>query len=564
MRRTFYQIKSALFLLGLYVRHLILIIIQPESRDESLALIGHHLARILESLGGVYVKFGQLLSTRPDILAEPICQALIRLLDDAPPEEFQISKQTICFQLKISKLEERFVNFDVHPLAAASFATVYRAVDLQGLAVVVKVQRAKIAETAKRDFRTLKMLSTFIDLTGVLYRFRLRYFVQQFIEWTHDELDYTHEAQQLELMRNLNKKDGKIIIPKPYWENSTSKVLVMDLIEGTWASRLSIAKEKNAHLRVQLANVLFDTFFRNVFEDGIFHCDPHMGNVCLMSDGRIGLIDVGMLGFLSESARSAQLRLLAAIEMNDIDEAFRAIQFVLDIPPDAQLLKFRERFEKNIRDWQLRRLEPFVAAEKISPARLLIENFQAARESGISFTTTSVRYYRALLVLDSTLRRIDPEFNMPISIRENYRALKESRLSVELSAILAGQGIYKIIDALAWLNSKRPGQLMRSIQTSIDSPPELLDLTFRKSMSTASDLLSIAAFGTFAVSTFLLLLSAIQSFTGSAQFFEVLNNYLLFHDLSAAKTGVSGFFLAGAFAWLSRTIWIHAYRPTSY
>jgi predicted unusual protein kinase regulating ubiquinone biosynthesis (AarF/ABC1/UbiB family) len=203
---------------------------------------------------------------------------------------------------------------------------------------------------------------------------------------------------------------------------------------------------------------------QQMFEEGFFHADPHVGNICLLPDGRVGLIDFGLVGMLRDQERQTQLKLLLAIQAGNIEEAFKAITRMLNVPPDASLGEFRRRFERNVRGWVLSVNQPGLSFAKRSAGRLLLQNFRAARECGLSLRSGVSAYYRAFLVLDSVITQLSEAVDVTIELRlyfENYTLRQQLEVirglldveSLPLSRLLATYAprVPELLDALASL-----------------------------------------------------------------------------------------------------------------
>jgi predicted unusual protein kinase regulating ubiquinone biosynthesis (AarF/ABC1/UbiB family) len=398
-------------------------LITGRSKSWRLTRVGHLLLITFQSLSGAFVKFGQLLSMRADLLPEEITSELQHLLDRVPPEQLERDLDRICRELRIEKLDEVFSRLEEEPLAAASFATVYSATLKTGESVAVKVQRPRIYITVKQDITILKGIARLLDFTGIFRRVRILSIVNEFAEWTEVELDYQREGQHMGHFRRLHGERSDICIPRVFWKYTTARVLVMDQLVGIWVSDILEQKRRGPKLELvngeqcaRIGRIVFSAMMTQVFDDGFFHADPHAGNICLMNDDRVGLIDFGMVGMLRERERQTQLKLLTSVQRGDIEDAFAAIIKMLNVPPDAALVEFRREFEKNVRMWFLLAYQPEVPRKKRSAGILLLANFKAARQCGLSLKSGITAYYRSFLVLDSVISELSGEIDTRVEL----------------------------------------------------------------------------------------------------------------------------------------------------
>lgn len=259
---------------------------------------------ILEELGPTYVKLGQLLSNRPDLLPEPLIKELEKLLDRVPPFETEIARQII--EKEINKpIDDIFLYFDEVPVGSASIGQVHRARLKSGEDVVVKIQRPNARRQVIAD---LSLIREFVRLTenyfiknGILNPLEI---VDTFSKSLQNELDYNIEARNLDQFRLLYAKDENLYIPKPYRELTTRKVLTVEFVSGCRVSDLDTMQSWGIHPK-EIAKKGLEIYLHQIFDVGIFHADPHPGNILVKPNGKIALIDFGMTGKLMQSQKYA-------------------------------------------------------------------------------------------------------------------------------------------------------------------------------------------------------------------------------------------------------------------
>lgn len=403
------------------------------------ARLGVLLSSYLSTMGGAYIKFGQLLAARGDLLPPPIASALLGLLDEAPPELWATSCNTICVELSLVDLAEAFADLDPVPIGAGSFATVYRAQLAGGDPVAVKVRRAGVEHLVRVDLATLKGIAAVIDMSMVLGRFRLRNFVASFSEWTWQELDYGREAAHITQVAKTFSDDPSVFIPRVERRWSTRAVLVTSLVTGDWLTGLLRQPERPLAVR-RLGYRLFEMFFDQVFGDSFFHADPHAGNFCLMQDGRLAIIDFGLCAS-AEDFQDAELELHYAIRTSDFQRAFGALLQLTHIPPDANVADIRSGLAEIIRGWNLAQIDPVSGPDDRSGGALLRRAFSLMHQHGVVFRRTASPYYRAFYILDGLITQLNPDFSYAAALRRYFARSHKLKANVVLDAIGSDIGV---------------------------------------------------------------------------------------------------------------------------
>src|SRR5580700_6229355 len=300
------------------------------------------LANDLEKMGPTFVKFGQLLSSRPDLLPAPYLKALARLQDKVKPFPHEQVEEIIASELGI-RISKAFSFFEEKHLAAASLGQVHRAALRDGRPVVVKVQRPEIRKQIAEDFEVLEEIAGFFDEhTDIGRRYRFGKILAEIKSSILQELDYQREASNLTTLANNLKEFPLILVPLPVLDYSSRSVLTMDYVSGTKITTLSPI----AHLDMNgdvLAEELFKAYLKQVLIDGFFHADPHPGNVFLTDDGRVALLDLGMTGRLSSSMQEHLLQLLIAISESNGEDVAKIVLRVSDTTEEFDDSAFRKQ-----------------------------------------------------------------------------------------------------------------------------------------------------------------------------------------------------------------------------
>ena len=391
------------------------------SAAEAVPPKAEELARDLEKLGPTFIKFGQLLSTRADLLPVAYIDALARLQDDVEPFSFAEVERIVTEELG-ARISKAFAEFDAAPLAAASLGQVHRAVLRDGRVVAVKVQRPGIREQIIDDLDAFTEIAQLLDRhleAGHLYQFEKM--VEEFRKSILRELDYRREAQNLvTLSENLAEFD-RIVVPSPILDFTTGRILTMDFVFGQKITALS-PLEKIDIDGARLADELHRAYLKQILIDGFFHADPHPGNVFLTDDGRVALIDLGMVGWISSAMQENLLKLLLAISEGKGEEAAERASEIGDKLETFDETEFRRRVVELVGEYQNARLE------QIQVGKVVMEVSQVSAAAGMRLPPELTMLGKTLLHLDEIGRTLDPTFDPNASVRKNAAELLQRRM----------------------------------------------------------------------------------------------------------------------------------------
>jgi predicted unusual protein kinase regulating ubiquinone biosynthesis (AarF/ABC1/UbiB family) len=404
-----------------------------EITAEATSASAEELATDLEKLGPTFIKLGQLLSTRADLLPKPYLDALERLQDHVEPISYEEVERIISSELGI-RISKAFVEFETEPLAAASLAQVHRAYMRDGRAVVVKVQRPNIREQIVEDLEALNEIARFLDAhTELGRRYEFENMLVNLRKSVLRELDFKMEANNLiSIGQNLAEFE-KIIVPEPVEDFTTSRVLTMEYIPGkkiTMLSPLRVLEIDGAGL----AEELFRAYLKQILIDGLFHADPHPGNVFLTDDDRIGLLDLGMVGHVTRGFQDNLLRLLLAeSEGRGEDAAEIAIKMG---EPKAGF----DRAE------YVRRVAEFVAEHtdasltSLNAGQVTLEITKISADCWFRLPPEFTMIAKALLNLDKVVYTLEPGFDPNAVIRERATEIIQRNIikSIAPSNLLSG------------------------------------------------------------------------------------------------------------------------------
>lgn len=415
------------------------------------------LADDLERMGPTFIKLGQLLSTRPDLLPQPYIDALTRLQDNVGPFPGEEAERIVSEELGV-RVSKAFAEFEREPMAAASLGQVHRAVLRSGARVAVKVQRPGIREQIVQDLDALDEIARWMDRNtkaGRQYEFART--LGEFRKTLIGELDYRREAGNLATLRENLSEFQRIVIPAPVEDYTTSRVLTMEFVPGRKITDVSPL----THLEIDgaaLAEELFRAYLKQILIDGFFHADPHPGNVFLADDGRLALLDLGMVGRLSTELQEHLTRLVLAISEGRGPEAAQITIDMGEVKPGYDKAAFTEKTSDLIARFQ------GSTAENVEVGRIMLEVFRAAAENGIRLPVEMAMLGRALLALDQVGRTLDPGFDPNASIRRNVSGLMQQRM---LKALSPGRMFANALE-LNELVQKLPARLNRVLDQVAD------------------------------------------------------------------------------------------------
>jgi predicted unusual protein kinase regulating ubiquinone biosynthesis (AarF/ABC1/UbiB family) len=388
-----------------------------ETTDQTAA----HLADDLERMGPTFIKLGQLLSTRPDILPDEYIRALARLQDRVEPFPFSEVEPLVTAELGV-RLSKAFAEFEATPLAAASLGQVHRATLRDGRQVAVKVQRPGIRQRVAEELEALADIAEFLDdHTAMGRRYQFVQILEEFRRSLLRELDYRQEAQNLTVLRHNLSDFDRIVVPMPVDDYTTSRVLTMEYISGTKITALS----RVARLELDgasLADDIFRAYLSQVLVDGFFHADPHPGNVLLTDNGRLALLDLGMVARIAPRVQEQLLQLLLAVSEGRSDDVMTTVLKLAEKQPAFDEIVFARRVTDLVgrhQDAELRDVEV---------GRVVLEIGRIAGEVNLRLPTELTMLGKTLLNLDHIAQELDPKFNPNAAIRKNAAAIMRSRL----------------------------------------------------------------------------------------------------------------------------------------
>jgi predicted unusual protein kinase regulating ubiquinone biosynthesis (AarF/ABC1/UbiB family) len=412
------------------------------------------LARDLESLGPTFVKLGQLLSTRADLLPPAYLEALSRLQDNVEPVPFDQIKQAVEHELGV-RLSKAFAQFEERPVAAASLGQVHRASLRDGRIVAVKVQRPGVADQVAADLEVLDQIAEYLSTrTDAGKRYDLTGMVNEFRTAISAELDYVQEAEHLQLIGCNLAEFETMVVPQPVPGYTTTRVLTMDYVSGTKVTAISpVVRVDLDHQG--LADLLVRAYLKQIVIDGVFHADPHPGNVFITEDGRLALIDLGMIGRLSPQMQERLLKLLLAISEGRGEEAADVA-----VTLGEKLQDFNEAgFRRDIGALVGRIGHQSVADFQIG--RVFLQLSQLIHDHNMRAPAELTLLGKTLLNIDQVARALDPQLDVNEAIRRNGADLMTRRIR---KTITSGSVIASVLEAKEFAE-KLPGRVNRVLDS---------------------------------------------------------------------------------------------------
>jgi ubiquinone biosynthesis protein len=408
--------------------------------------------RVLEDLGSTFIKFGQIMSLRPDLLPTSMIRELGKLQDDVGAVDFEAIKTVVesTFQ---AKLETVFAVFDPEPLAAASIAQVHKAVlRTEGAIVSVKIRRPHIRSTMENDMDILEYIANRLHASfEPLKVYDLPALVSHVRRTLRREMDLRREARNIAIARSYLREESDIHVPAVFEDYTSENILVMTHIQGTQVKELQLEDEDQARF---LARLGLRTAVRQILDDGFFHADPHPGNMMVTADNRLCLIDWGMVGRLTERDRRELIELLQAIIQRDSHGLMTALFRLGEVAGDID----RRGLERELLDV----VDTYYAVplEEMNIGQLLMAIANIMREYRLQLHPDLLLMIKALVTAEGTARMIYPRLHIIAEARRDIERLARKRFGLRRIWQMAKSSL----PALFHHRREIPGRLLRIMQ----------------------------------------------------------------------------------------------------
>jgi len=376
----------------------------------------------MEELGPTFIKLGQLLSTRPDVLDQEFIQEFSKLQDEVPAVTLEQIKTQIRRELGYPA-DELFAEFSEEPLAAASIAQVHRGKLRSGDEVVFKIRRPGISKIVETDIDVLMGLAYLIEQhVPAIAIYDPVGLVKEFRRSISREMNFTREGRTVERFAANFADSTTVYIPKIFWDYSGEIVLTMEYVPGIKISHLEELRAQGYDLK-EIAKRGADAFLKQVLDHGLFHADPHPGNVFVLPDQVICMLDFGMVGRLGQDLKEQLLDLLQALLERDVDSIISQLLYSGELTDTADLKNLRRDLHDFIEDYY------DLVLQDIKIGRLFSEFIELLTHHRIHFPPDYMMLAKALVVMEGVGRQLDPNFNMISHMRPYVNRLLIERFS---------------------------------------------------------------------------------------------------------------------------------------
>jgi len=398
---------------------------EEEEMIENFDQSPEELVEDLKNMGPTYIKLGQLLSTRPDLLPDTYLKALATLQDDVPPIPYE-EVHAIVEQEIGERISKAFNSFDEEPLASASIGQVHKATLRSGKPVAVKIQRPGIRKQFLDDLDTLKEIAEFaVKHTSTAKKYAFDEVLEELRHILLQELDYNREAQNLlTLGRNL-KEFSLLTVPQPILDYSSSRVLTMEYIAGKKITSISPLYRMENDLS-PLVDQLVEAYLKQIITDGFVHADPHPGNIHITKQDTIALIDLGMVAKFTPNIQQKILQLLIALSQDDGEATADVLLNMSETDEDSDIKTFKKVINHLVMDGQNQ------MAKDMQTGRMLIQMNRIAADNGIHISVEVNILGKILLNMDQIIAVLDPEFDLRNAIQTHVHKIMRSKMYDEL------------------------------------------------------------------------------------------------------------------------------------
>lgn len=432
------------------------------------------LRQFVLDMGGAFIKFGQFFSMRSDILPPAYCRELTDLYDNVPPFPARVARRIIERELK-APIRELFATFDDKAVGAASFGQAHlvtlRHGEHVGKRAVVKVSRPGSEEQIATDTRLLMTLGYVVDASSMLGQIKLVPIFRDFARWIRREVAYMQEAKNADHLHEVTTWNVRQRIPLIYWEYTTNRVLTMEYFDGIPVSRAierfeagdETLDEELAAMdceRLVIARNLYQSYMLQAFVGHVFHADPHPGNLIILPENTVGMVDFGLLGRLNEEGRREQVLMLDAMVQENIESMFISVLDIMDAPRGLAVTDIYDDFAQEADEWLDACDNPGATMSEKTLTRFVDSIMRIARQVGLVLPMQTMLYYKGMLTLDGVILRLAPEFDYK---KESRRAIRLIRMR-ELDRMYAPGAVIDRALSIQLLANSLPDFLIQRLQ----------------------------------------------------------------------------------------------------
>ena len=390
---------------------------------------GARIRLAFEQLGVTYIKLGQYLALRFDVVPRDVVDELNKLFDEVPPAPLEEVIEAIAVELG-APVEALFESFDPRTVAAASVAQVYEARTVAGERVAVKVRRPNVIPVFDADMRNLRRIARVADAVGLLGRLSAREALDEFATWTRREFDFVREGRTADRLRE-NALPYEVV-PRIHWDLTSAGVLTMEYVEGTSLNDVvkafraggpELVEQRFPGLDLDGAiHRLAVASLRQIFVIGFFHGDPHPGNILVLEDGRIAFLDFGIFGEMSDYRRRQVLGYIESLSAGDIERAFERYSQLVELTETSDVARFRREGIDLFRRWYGAAQDPSLPVRERHLGRYSGEMLDIVRRSHLTMGMDTLIFWRALNTLDATALQVAAYFDLLTALREFFES----------------------------------------------------------------------------------------------------------------------------------------------
>ena len=397
--------------------------LQKDEFSKPLTSLPVRLRKVLEDLGGTFVKLGQMLSLRYDLLPKEYCDEFSKLQDDVKPMPFRFVKHIVESELGGS-LNRIFKEFDEKPIASASIGQVHKAKLKTGEMVAVKVQRPGLYELFSADTKLLHSLAKILNRRyPEVKEYDLDNLINEFETYSKKELDYMLEARNIEIFHNNFKNDPHVSIPKVYWELTTKKIITMSYVTGVKISDVADFAKYRSNMKTT-ANNVFNAMLDQIFDYRVFHADPHPGNILLMENNKIAFLDFGIVGRITPDMVNEMEDILIGLLTMDIDaivSAYQRMGISDDTIFDAK--QFKEDLVEHFAEYY------DASNSQINFASFFSNAFDMARKYKMKLPINFILLGKSIITLQGFGAKFVPDFNLTKYMQPRVEQMMKEKAS---------------------------------------------------------------------------------------------------------------------------------------
>ncbi len=406
----------------------------------------------MEELGPTFIKLGQILSTRPDVIPREFIEEFSKLQDLVPSLPIEEIREQVRRELGMP-VDDIFETFSPTPIAAASIAQVHRAQLRTGEDVVVKVRRPGIVEIIETDLDILSGLAYLVEKHvpgGELYD--PNGLVKEFRRTIYREMDFTREGHTIDRFAVNFEDDPTVHVPRVYWDFTGDSVVTMEFVEGVKVSHLELLDRKG-YDRKAIARNGANAFLKQVLDHGLFHGDPHPGNFFILDGNRICMLDYGMVGRLDDALKHQMVDFIVSVLQKDVDKIISLLLYSGELTDETDIKSLRRDLTEFIDEYYE------IPLRDIRVGKLLMDFVEMMTEYRIKFPSDMMLLGKALVTMEGIGRQLDPDFNMV----ENLRPFMEKMVRERLDPAALGKDFLNILHSYGALVKNLPQDLKEFI-----------------------------------------------------------------------------------------------------